>query len=326
MNQHAVRSGLPFYVLAAIVLASACQPSDGPSPPSTREPARALAQESSVPVYLNHAFTVVPTATYRALRDSAWLNTEFSRVEERTTVRPDLTYTGVYLLFERTYLELFEVGPAFPVEAGALALSDETAGGKDWVAERMVALFGQDRVLTGIISRTVDGQPVPWFHYAFPEGVFSELFSTWNMEFVTRPGAASPPRREEGLAPYYQPEKLASNVAAVAYALDAADAGNLRDMLAALDWETSDLDAGRFLALSPTDGGTRRAVVVQPATATCTGITALAIALSRHADHVEEMGGARLEVGIFGKKLALLSLRPSACADDLRGVVATLGN
>jgi hypothetical protein len=327
MNQTTFRFGWPASVISAgILLAAACEPIDerGAAP----DPALATAelQDASVPVYLNHAFTVVPRATYQALRDSQWLNSEFSSVQERTTVRPDITYTGVYMLFERTYLELFEVGPAFPVEAGALALSDETAGGMAWATDRMVEVFGQDKVVTGTISRTVDGQPVPWFHFAFPDGVFSDLFSTWNMEFVTKPGATSPPTRQESLAAIYDPGKLAKNVVAVAYALPPADGQNLRTLLAALDWSASEADEdGSFVALSPVDAGVRRAVVVEPATATCTGITALGIALHRHADHVEEMGGARLVAGILGKKLAILWLRPSGCSDQIEEVLGGLG-
>ena len=109
---------------------------------------------------------------------------------------------------------------------------------------------------------------------------------------------------------------------AVAYALAPADAQNLHRLLAAVDWTVGDVEDGRFVALSPSDGGVRRAVLVQPASATCTGITAVGIALNRQADHVEELGGARLVVGVLGKKLAILSLRPAGCGDQqLEGVV-----
>ena len=327
MTRTFVRAGWRARAIAAgMLLAAACEhtgaPGAAPQPTLTAAPL----QETSVPVYMNHAYTVVPPATYQAIRDSSWLNSEFASVQERTTVRPDLTYRGVYMLFERTYLELFEVGPAFPVELGALALSDETAGGMAWVTERMVSAFGQENVATGTISRTVDGQPVPWFHFALPDGIFSELFSTWNMEFVTRPGATSPPTRQESLATIYDPNKLARNVVAVAYALPAADGLNLHALLTALDWIAGDAaEDGSFVALSPVDAGVRRAVVVQPATATCTGITALGIAMNRHADHVEEMGGPRLVAGIHGKKLAILWLRPATCSDQIEGVVSSLG-
>lgn len=286
--------------------------------------AAAVSAEGSHPVLINHAYTVLPPATYRALRDSRWLATEFASVGEHTTVRPDITYTGLYLLFERTYLELFPVSPEFPVEMGALALSDETAGGMAWVTSRMITTFGQEAVQTETISRTVDGQAIPWFHAAAPL-VFSDRFSIWNMEFVTRPGAARPPTRQESLVSLYEPGKLARNIVAVAYALAPADAHNLRRLLAALGWAASEVAGGRFVALSPLDGGARRAVVVQPATETCNGITAVGIAMSRHVDHVEPLGDARLVAGILGRKLAILWLRPASCGDHIQRVLERLG-
>ncbi len=284
------------------------------------------AEAPALPIFLNHVYTTLATPTYRALRDSAWLGGTFSNVVERTTVRPDITYTGLYLLFERTYLEFFEVSEAFPSGGAGLALSDETAGGMVWATDRMVSTFGADRVATGLISRTVDGQAVPWFHFAIPDGVFSPLFSTWNMEFVTPPGAAQPPTRQQDRAATFDPTKLARNVLGVAYALTLDDARNLGQLLAALAWNVGDFEDGRFLALSPIDAGVRRAVAVRPATTspTCQGITAIALALSGHADHVEQLGEARLVAGVLGKKLAVLTLQPPTCSDDLAAAVGPL--
>jgi hypothetical protein len=194
------------------------------------------------------------------------------------------------------------------------------AGGMAWATDRLTTAFGAAHVLTGTIDRTVDGQNVPWFHVAFLDGVFSNLFSSWNMEFVTPPGAASPPTRLEQRAARYDPSKLAKNVVAVVFALAPTDADKLGQALGALDWKVVS-QHGVLTAVSPLDAGARRVVVIQPVTTTRTGIAAVAIEMNRPASHVERMGEATLVAGPLGKQLAILALLPQTNIDGVAAAV-----
>jgi hypothetical protein len=110
------------------------------------------------PVFLNHLFVVVDPETYAALAASTFLREIFAVSEERTTVRADRTYTGLYFYGERTYFEFLK--PGSYVGTG-LALGVERARGLEDFARR---LEGEHvRTQAGPITRQLDGADLPWF-------------------------------------------------------------------------------------------------------------------------------------------------------------------
>src|SRR5918998_6248173 len=60
------------------------------------------------PVFLNHFFVVVDSATYKDVERSAFLRQEFAVTERRTTVRNDVSYTALYFYGVNTYFEFFD--------------------------------------------------------------------------------------------------------------------------------------------------------------------------------------------------------------------------
>src|SRR6185503_282178 len=60
-------------------------------------------------VFLNHFYVVIDSATYKDIEQSSFLRGEFAVTEQRTTVRTDMTYTGLYFYGTNTYFEFFDV-------------------------------------------------------------------------------------------------------------------------------------------------------------------------------------------------------------------------
>lgn len=118
-----------------------------------------------VPVFLNHVYMVPDLATYEALRDSELLR-GFAVVEERTTRRGDLTYTGLYLYGRSTYLEFLKPDAAagFPAGSTGVAFGVEVEGG----LERLASALEDEGVpsFAAPITRALTGaepEQVPWF-------------------------------------------------------------------------------------------------------------------------------------------------------------------
>lgn len=129
---------------------------------------------------VNHVYRVVDAGSYAAVRDSAWIAAELAPVEERTTARPDWTYTGLYLYGRRTYVELFEAGPQGPVGHTGIAFS--VGGGKtSALADAWKRTTGGSR--TALVERPADGDGVPWFHLACAEPDRQAGVHLWSMEY-----------------------------------------------------------------------------------------------------------------------------------------------
>ena len=128
---------------------------------------RALAEEwrAARPpaVYLNHLYLIPDVDTYRALTSSAFLKDGFGICEERTTTRPDLTYTGLYVYGEHTYFEFLKPDPDSGHAPGAtgLAFGVEAAGATTVLAERLKAR--DIDTFAGSIERDLEGTSMPWF-------------------------------------------------------------------------------------------------------------------------------------------------------------------
>ncbi len=131
-------------------------------------------------VRLNHLYRVVDSSTYQALRTSDWLGTTFAPRDERTTTRPDWSYTGVYLYGRRTYVEFFDEGPQGPAGYTGLAF-DLDAGHTSTVADAWAHRLGATR--TAIVERRTDNGSVPWFHLASGDPDRRGGLHVWSMEY-----------------------------------------------------------------------------------------------------------------------------------------------
>lgn len=131
-------------------------------------------------VRLNHLYRVVDPDTYRAVRDDAWVASDFAPREERTTTRPDWSYTGLYLYGRRTYLELFDEGPQGPAGYTGLAFAI-ARGHTSAIADAWSGRLGATR--TTLVERPADGGGVPWFHLACAEPDRRDGVHLWSMEY-----------------------------------------------------------------------------------------------------------------------------------------------
>ena len=77
---------------------------------------------------LNHFYVTVDAATYGHLEASDFLRAEFGVYEKRTTVRKDITYSGIYFYGRNTYFEFFAEGTRQAGPASGLALGVDEAG------------------------------------------------------------------------------------------------------------------------------------------------------------------------------------------------------
>lgn len=143
------------------------------------------AKEHMNPVYLNHFFLTLDPQTYKELWDSPFLKDEFATFEQRTTVRADMTYTGIYFYGTRTYFEFFEAGKASGRAEGASGIASgiEAPGGSDQLKERLES-FLKIRAMKTTITRKMDDKELPWFHSV--GGNFADrtpMLMTWTMEY-----------------------------------------------------------------------------------------------------------------------------------------------
>lgn len=312
-----ISSVLALAVLPVVVGCTAAQNDDDTAASGQSEDA--IMSAGAAPVYFNHTYGVISKATVTALQTNAWLASTFVDVELRTTVRPDLTYTGTYLNTRETYLEFFAEKEFFgsPVGVTGLGLGDEVTGGLQTVKTRWDAAYGANEVdPISLTSHAIDGAQVPWFNQTGPKWAdASEFTGLWAMEYVPNAGSTAPRTRHEERAARYDASKLAQNVQAVFYGIPDADRANFEKGLRAVGWTILPLGAD-WIAVSPWDNGTRRVLHVQPASPGRTGVLGIVWRLNRFAAHVEQLGDATLKVGLFGRPYAMLWLVPPTAHDE----------
>lgn len=196
------------------------------------------------PVSLNHVYVVADSATYQAIHADAFMRHALAPSEERTTVRTDQTYTGLYFYGVHTYFELFDVartaggrvgdyGVAFGVEQvdGTAAL--ETALG--------AALLRTPELVT----RAFEGRQVPWFWMAMlthfplraPQSAWvMEYRPSFLQEWYPRPGGQGAPSTRRAVLARYRdvlPDRVAEPLLADITAVTIDATAETRERLAA---------------------------------------------------------------------------------------------
>ncbi len=304
--------------LTTAPLVAGCSTSASPGEGDTSSSESDLSKRA-IPVYLNHTYGMLSPATIDALQTNHYLADQFVDVEVRTTVTPGLSWTGTYLNMRETYLELFPVGTfGYPGGVFGVGLGVDAAGGIEALQSRWQAELGADQVALNPKLHAVDGVQVPWFrNLTLSWSDSSNYAAIWGMEYYPNPGSTKPHTRFEERAVRYAPHKLARNVSAAVYGVEAGDAALLRRTLSSAGWKVREEGAG-FVSLSPRDAGVRRQLHFRIASADHLGLLGLKIQLNRYAQHTEQLGDAVLTVGANWRNQAYLwFVTPSAAEQDL---------
>lgn len=133
---------------------------------------------------LNHFYVVLDPASYKAIEGSDFLRGQLAPSETRTTVRTDMTYTGLYFYGMRTYFELFDgSSPAMGgVGASGLAFGVEETGALEALAKER-----PDRFLAPeLITRGFKDAQLPWFYMGVPKTLSPGGLRVWIMEYHPR--------------------------------------------------------------------------------------------------------------------------------------------
>jgi hypothetical protein len=134
-------------------------------------------------VFLNHFYVVPDAATYEAVRQSAFLKETFAVFEARTTVRKDMSYSGIYFYGDHTYFEFLPPGPGFTEHSTGLAFGVEEPGAGAVLAARLHEALGMSVKEMGI-TRQAEGRDVPWFQMIADEKQGDpKSLTTWVMEY-----------------------------------------------------------------------------------------------------------------------------------------------
>lgn len=138
------------------------------------------------PVPLNHFFLTVDHETFKAIQSSDFLRKEFAPNEERTTVRRDMTYTGLYFYGVNTYFEFFDASQEKSRKVGdsGIAFGVEQAGALQTLQARAAAELPMQRLP---VTRQLGEAQVPWFFLLRPQNRGLDAgISTWTMEYDTQ--------------------------------------------------------------------------------------------------------------------------------------------
>lgn len=137
-------------------------------------------------VPLNHFYLTLDHTTFKEIQGSAFLRKEFAPNEERTTVRKDMTYTGLYFYGINTYFEFFDASQEKTRKVGdsAIAFGVEQAG-----ASQILQSRAADELPMQIlpVTRQLEEAQIPWFFMLRPQSRGLDAgISTWTMEYDTR--------------------------------------------------------------------------------------------------------------------------------------------
>lgn len=135
-------------------------------------------------VYLNHFFLTLDAESYKAIQASPFLRDEFAPFEQRTTVRQDTSYTGIYFYGAHTYFEFFEAGSGGlgrMAGASGVAFGVEAAGASQRLKPRLERALGVPVAFRPITRRAGD-RDVDWFYMTAPPPP-SPLLQSWVMEY-----------------------------------------------------------------------------------------------------------------------------------------------
>jgi hypothetical protein len=137
-------------------------------------------------VHLNHFFLVLDSTTYSSIEDSEFLQNDFAVFERRTTVRNDITYTGIYCYGTNTYFEFFDAGKIFWGGAGTsgIAFGVDQPGALEALRARLPAHLPASM---DSVTRKLGERQIPWYSSLSLDRLsfWSSLWA-WIMEYDPR--------------------------------------------------------------------------------------------------------------------------------------------
>jgi hypothetical protein len=255
-------------------------------------------------VTLNHFYVVVDAPTYEAARSSAFLTRELAPFESRTTVRNDMSYTGIYWYGRRTYFELFEPGAQGPAGASGLALGVEEAGASATMRQRWQDAVGASG--GGPVTRQAAGnEQVPWFEMSYAKDLpglrvflmeyHRDFLARWYGELTKARSITRADVLDRYVAKIGQSDRretaLLKDVVGLRVALAPEARETLVKQLRAVAWTAT--DEGADVVCRGPDGETLRLVAPSGGR---TGILEAAFSLQHEATATHRLGNATLKL------------------------------
>lgn len=144
--------------------------------------------ESSAPTYgrvaspqveFNHLYVTLERETVDAIRKSKYVAKQFS-VHSTTVEADEESWTGVFVLGQRAYIEIFPPGGAEGLIEGysGTAFSTRRLGQIDEIEKRLQKV-APERAQRNLRVRKTDEGEVPWFHYLNLESSETKAFAAW---------------------------------------------------------------------------------------------------------------------------------------------------
>jgi hypothetical protein len=212
----------------------------------------AVRAQTVPPVFLNHFFVVVDSASYRALQESPTMTGAFAPFEKRTTARNDQTYTGIYWYGRHTYFEAFEPDAQGPPGSSGLALGVDGAGESAAVKAAWAKAFGGAD--SGMVTRKTESADPAWFEMTYAKAASGlrvwlmeydrDFLSRWYPELTPARGITRSEVLDRYVAKLGRPtdreRALFKDVTRLRLALEAADRDVLAKHLLAVGWTSRD--------------------------------------------------------------------------------------
>lgn len=132
------------------------------------------------PVPLNHFYLTVDSGTFAAIEASEFLRSDFAAFERRTTVRTDMTYTGIYFYGTHTYFEFFDAANSrgFKLGDSGIAFGVEEPDATKTLQARLGTLAPR------LVTRQYKDAQVPWFYMLNLVGESGKsVVTSWVMEY-----------------------------------------------------------------------------------------------------------------------------------------------
>lgn len=260
---------------------------------------------------LNHLYVIPDAETYAALAASTFLREAFAVSEERTTVRPDMTYSGLYFYGEDTYFEFLPPDGPLPEGRTGVAFGIESPGGTARLEEALAEVGVKGSSFP--VSRNLDGEDLPWFDMfaAMPDhAAWLSLFTLeYDPAFLARWHGELPPKSDaisrrsvlERYAAQLEIDReapLFRDIEEVELALGPYDLADLHKVLTAAEYRIEESEGG-WTANGP---GVR---FVVRETEARSRIAAFRMSLRRRAERQTiELGRARLSIEGLSATLA----------------------
>jgi len=271
-------------------------------------------------VYLNHLYLVPDPSTFSGIGHSEFLRKEFAGFSAGTVrAEGNDTWSGMYLMGKRTYLEFLKANPSGKQKEGdyGIGFGVEEEGGLARVAA-LLRVGTRGQVKRHLRKRKVGDREVPWFRtvdvrYDRKQNYYSRMADSsnlWVMEYLRsymeefkppnpNPGGGSNARaisRERYNAPSFSGERLFEDVTGVELALNRRKSTHFVGELRALGYEIRTSGEQRVCT------GPDVTLTIAPETHESSGIKVIRMSLLRWMGHRQVYRfGARSTLTLAGR-------------------------